>query len=451
MTTNGTTSAVLRPRMGKVLTSAIIGTALEWYDFYLYATASALVFNHLFFPSLDPALGTLASFGSYAVGFFFRPLGGFIFGYVGDRFGRRPVLFITLILMGGATFLLGCLPSYAQIGLAAPVLLVVLRAVQGLGAGAEFGSAISLTTEAAPRKWRGFFSGLAANGIALGIVLSSAAFAAAAAIGGGAFLDFAWRLPFLASIVAVAVGLWIRFRVAESEAFLLLKKEHRAPKNPLKLVWAESRRELFIAFGVRMAENGSGFFLQTWLLSYMTGQAHIPAGVGITAVTIASAVGLLTVPTFGWLSDRVGRRPVLLGGALLFGLGIFPMFWIIGTGNAVLITAAMVVMIAGANYAMFAVDSTFFAELFPTHTRVSGIALSREVSAVFAGGLAPVISSLLVIVAGGSYLLVALYMVLLTLVTIVAILVAKETRGRDLDATEDVHAENRAAASETIG
>lgn len=433
MASNGATSTASRPRIGRTLASAIIGTALEWYDFYLYATASALVFNHLFFPKLNPALGTLASFGSYAVGFFFRPLGGFLFGYVGDRFGRRPVLFITLILMGGATFLVGCLPSYAQAGLTAPVLLVALRAIQGLGAGAEFGSAVSLITEAAPRKWRGFFASLGANGIALGIVLSSGAFTIAAAIGGDAFLDFAWRLPFLVSIVAVAIGLWIRFRVSESEAFLTLKRERKAAKNPIKLVWTESRKEFFISFGVRMAENGSGFFLQTWLLSYMTNQAGIDSSVGITAVTIAASVGLLTIPSFGWLSDHVGRRPILLGGALLFGLGIFPMFRVIATGNAVLITIAMTIMIAGANYAMFAVDSTFFAELFPTRTRVSGIALSRELSAVFAGGLAPVISSLLVIAGGGSYVLVALYMILLAVITIVAILVAKETKGRDFE------------------
>lgn len=447
--TNEAASQIAPPKMGKVLASAIIGTALEWYDFYLYATASALVFNHLFFPSLNPALGTLASFASYGVGFFFRPLGGFVFGYVGDRFGRRPVMFITLFLMGGGTFLLGCLRSYAQTGLIAPILLVTLRAIQGLGAGAEFGSAVSLTTEAAPSKRRGFFSSLAANGIALGIVLSSGAFTAAEAIGGGAFLDFAWRLPFLVSIVAVAVGLWVRFRVSESQAFLLLKKERKAPKNPLALVWKESRKEFFVAFGVRMAENGSGFFLQTWLLSYMTSQVGIPAGIGVTAVTIAAAIGLLTVPTFGWLSHKVGRKPVLFGGAILFGLGVFPMFWVIGTQNTALITVAMTIMVAGADYAMFAVDSTFFAELFPTRTRVSGVALSRELSAVFAGGLAPVISSLLIIVAGGSYVLVALYMILLALITVASLLVAKETRGRDLN-EENIPQENLSISTEAI-
>ena len=414
--------------------STMVGTALEWYDFYLYATASALVFNKLFFPQLSPAMGTLAAFGSYGVGFLIRPLGGVIFGHVGDRYGRRPVMVITLLLMGFSTCLVGLLPSFAQIGILAPILLTLCRAMQGLGAGAEFSSAIVLAAERASPRHRGFLTSLAGVGIAAGIVLSAGAFGLVSSMPQDAFLTYGWRIPFLASIFAVALGIWIRLYVSESPVFTKLQNEHKVEKSPIMTVWRESKREFLIAFGARMAENCSGFFLQVWALSYLTSQLKMSSGVGLTAVLCSAGIGMLVIPLWGAISDRIGRRPVFLGGALLFGLGIFPMFWIFETRNSLYITLALIVMIAGANYSMFSVESAFFVELFPSHTRVSGIALSRELSAVFAGGLAPIVSSALVVWSGGSYVPVAWYMIAMALITVVALVCSPETKDREIGA-----------------
>lgn len=419
-------------QMRLTVASTMVGTALEWYDFYLYGTASALVFNHLFFPQLSAAVGTIAAFASYGVGFLIRPLGGFIFGHVGDRYGRRPVMVITLLLMGLSTCAIGVLPSYAQIGVFAPILLTLCRAVQGLGAGAEFSSAIVLSAERAPAKRRGFVTSLAGVGIAAGIVLSAGAFAAVQTLPAEAFMSWGWRVPFLASVLALILGVWIRLRVSESPVFTQLQAHKKIAKAPIKVVWRESKREFLIAFGARMAENSSGFFLQVWALSYLTSQLHVSTMLGLTAVLLSAGIGMFTIPFWGWLSDIVGRRPVFLGGALLFGLGMYPMFWIFASQNSVLIVVTLIIMIAGANYSMFSVESAYFSELFPAHTRVSGIALSRELSAVFAGGFAPMVSSALVAWSGGSYTLVAWYMMAMAAISVVALVCSPETKDRQL-------------------
>jgi Arabinose efflux permease len=415
-------------QMRLTLASTIIGTALEWYDFYLYGTAAALVFNKLFFPQLSPLMGTLAAFTSYGIGFFIRPLGGLVFGHIGDRYGRRLVLVATLLLMGLSTVAIGLLPTFQAIGIWAPILLTLCRAVQGFGAGAEFSSAIVLSAERAPAKRRGLYSSFAGCGIAAGILLSAGVFNFVSQMPQDAFLDYGWRIPFLLSIVAIIIGMVIRLHVEESPVFKKLESQRAVEKAPLKLVWKYSKREFLVAFGARMAENTSGFFLQVWSISYIA-SLGVPNSVSLTAIMLGAGMGIFTIPVWGILSDKIGRKPVYMGGALLFGLGMFPFFWILNTKEPMYIIPALVVMICVANYSMFSVQAAYFSELFDSRYRVSGIAMSREFSAILAGGLAPVLCSGL-LAWYGSYVPVAIYMVIIAAITVIALIFGPETKDK---------------------
>ena len=416
------------------LVSSFIGTALEWYDFYLYGTAAALIFNHLFFPQLTPLIGTLAAFASYGVGFLIRPLGGLFFGYIGDKYGRRPVLIWTLLLMGLSTTAIGLLPGYASIGIAAPIGLTLLRMLQGFGAGAEFSSAITLCAEKAPSRHRGFYASWSGVGIGCGVLLSAGAFAIAQRLPPEDFSSWGWRVPFLASMLAVLVGLLIRLYVSESPVFKKLEKRRKLVRAPFVTVWKDSRRNFLVALGARMAENTAGFFLQVWTLSYVTQTLHVPNSVPVTGVLLGSGIGMITIPLFGALSDRIGRKTVYIGGTLLFGICMFPYFWLLNTGNPLLIILSMIFMISIVNYSMFSVQAAYFVELFDSRTRVTAISMSREISSIFAGGLAPVIASGLLIWSDGKFSSVAWYMIAVSIITAVALLFGPETRGKDIDA-----------------
>ncbi|WP_406704151.1 MFS transporter [Sodalis sp.] len=413
------------------LISSVVGTALEWYDFYLYGTAAALIFNHLFFPQLSPLSGTLAAFASYGVGFLVRPLGGLFWGYIGDKYGRRPVLIGTLVLMGISTTAIGLLPGYGSIGFAAPLLLTLLRLLQGFGAGAEFSSAITLNAEKAAAHRRGYYASWSGVGIGCGVLLSVSAFALAQQLPQASFIAWGWRIPFLLSILAVLVGGAIRLYVTESPIFNKLEQRHQLARAPFITVWQTQRRHFFVALGARMAENTAGFFLQVWSLSYVTQTLHVPNVVPVTGVLLGSGIGCITIPPFGALSDRA--KPVYIGGAILFGVGMFPYFWLLNTGNPLLIILAIIAMIALANYSMFSVQAAYFAELFNSATRVTAISMSWEISSIFAGGLAPIIASSLLLWSNGNYAAVAWYMVALSVITVVALCYGPETRGCSLD------------------
>jgi MFS transporter, MHS family, shikimate and dehydroshikimate transport protein len=420
-----------RTSLWQVIGASVVGTVMEWYDFFIYGAAAALVFNKLFFPEFSPLAGTMAAFGTYALGFFARPVGGIIFGNLGDKIGRKAILVMTLLLMGVATTLIGVLPTFNQIGIWAAVLLLLLRILQGLGAGAEFGGAVIMAAEYSPQNKRGLYASLPCTGVALGLLLSSGIFALFQSLPEDQFLAWGWRIPFLLSIVVVAIGLYIRLRIMETPVFAHVKETHTEVQMPAMEVVRSQTRNLLVAIGARFSENGNAYIIQTFALTYVATQLGMPENTALVGVLISAGIGLFAIPAFGALSDRVGRRLVYGAGSAFVLLFAFPFFWLLNTESAVLIWLAIVLANTVGVYAMFSPQAAYFAELFDTRVRYSGIAISREVSAPFAGGIAPFIATGLLAWAG-SYWPVALYMIGLALITLVAIYVGPETYERDI-------------------
>jgi len=415
-----------RTSIREVVAASVVGTVIEWYDFFIYGAAAAVVFNELFFPSFGPLAGTMAAFGTYAVGFFARPVGGIIFGNLGDKIGRKAILVTTLMLMGLATTLMGLLPTAGTIGVWAPILLLALRILQGLGAGAEFGGAVVMAAEYSPEGRRGLYASLPCTGVAIGLLLSSGIFALFSSLPEEQFLAWGWRVPFLLSIFIVAVGLYIRLRVLETPVFSQVKETDTEVERPVVEVVRAQRRNLLVAIGARFSENGNSYLFNTFVLTYVASQLGLSENTALTGVLIASALGLLSIPFFGALSDRVGRRPVYLGGAVFVALFAFPFFWLLNTESTPLIWLAIVLSTTVGIYAMFSPQAAYFSELFDTRVRYSGLALSRELSAPLAGGVAPFIATAL-LAWSGSYWPVAVYMIVLSLITIVAVYLGPET------------------------
>ena len=417
--------------MARVVLASFIGTSIEWYDFFLYGTAAALVFNKLFFPTLDPLAGTMASFATYAVGFFARPLGGIVFGHYGDRIGRRSMLVTTLLMMGLSTFLIGLLPTYDQIGVLAPVALAVLRLVQGLGVGGEWGGAVLLVVEHGHRSRRGFYGSSAQAGVPAGLLLANAAFAAVSALPEAQFLSWGWRVPFLAGAVLLGLGLFIRLHILETPLFVQAQAQRATSPRPLVDLMRHYPRNLLLAMGARFAENAC-FYVFTVFIYVYASQAHgFARDTILVGVLLASALQLVSIPGFAALSDRIGRRPVYLAGALFVGLFAFPFFWLVDSRVPVLIWLALVLGLTGIA-AMYGPQAAFFSELFGTNVRYSGASLGSQLAAPFAGGLAPLIATALLGWSGGQPWPVALYMIGMVLITFSSVFLAAETVQADL-------------------
>ena len=411
----------------RVLLASAVGSALEWYDFFIYGTAAALVFGELFFPKADPAVGTLLAFASFGVGFFARPFGGMVFGHLGDRIGRKPVLVITLLLVGAGTFLIGLLPTYDSIGIWAPILLVLLRLVQGFGAGAEYGGAVIIAVEHAPPGQRGFFGSWAAVGVTVGILMANGVFALFSALPREEFLSWGWRVPFLLSLILVIVGFYIRARLSETPVFSEIAVKNKAARSPVIEALRKHPREFLVVIGARLAENGLGYLFAVFALSYMTNQLKLPKSMVLQGNMLAYAVALVGIPLFSILSDRIGRRPVYIGGALFSAAFAFPFFMMINTQTPAIIYFALILAIAVGHAAMFGPQAAYFAELFGARLRYSGFAVARELGSVAAGGPAPFIAAALLIYAGGEPWWVAVYMVGLSLVSALAVYLGPET------------------------
>jgi len=410
----------------RVVLASFIGTTIEWYDFFLYGTAAALVFNRLFFPTLDPFAGTMASFATYAVGFFARPLGGVVFGHFGDRMGRKSMLVTTLMLMGTATFLIGVLPTYEQIGVAAPVLLAMLRFVQGFGVGGEWGGAVLMVVEHGHHGRRGLNASWVQAGVPAGLLLANAVFSLFSLLPNEAFLNWGWRVPFLLGIALLAVGLFIRLQIFESPLFAKVREQKRQAAVPFFDVLKHYRRNVVLAMGARMAENGCFYVFTVFILTYGTQHLQLQRSTILNCVLIASMVQFVTIPMFGLLSDVVGRRPVYLGGALGLAVFAFPYFWMVDTGDPLWVGLATIISLV-ISAAMYGPQAAFFSELFGTDVRYTGASIGYQLASPLAGGIAPMISMSLLEWGHGQSWPVAAYLIVLSAITLVAVWLAAET------------------------
>ncbi|UQI45156.1 MHS family MFS transporter [Streptomyces sp. HU2014] len=439
----------------RIVVASLIGTTVEWYDFFLYGSAAALVFNKLFFPGSDPLVGTLLSFLTYAVGFVARPVGALVFGHFGDRLGRKKLLVVSLLMMGGATCGIGVLPTHAAVGVLAPVLLTGLRLVQGFALGGEWGGAVLLVSEHGDARRRGFWAAWPQTGAPAGQLLATGVLSALTGVlSDGDFEAWGWRVPFLLSGVLVMVGLWIRLSVDESPVFKAAlaraeaqQEEGVAERPPLVAVLRDHWRDVLVAMGARMAENISYYVITAFILVYATERTHLAQQTALNAVLIGSAAHFAVIPAWGALSDRVGRRPVYMVGAAGVGVWAFPFFALVDSGSfGGLVTAVTVGLVL--HGAMYAPQAAFFSEMFATRMRYSGASIGAQFASVAAGAPAPLIATaLLAEYDSGSP--VALYVIAAAVLTLVAVVCAQETRHRDLGEADDDA--GRAAPARTGG
>jgi len=418
----------------RVLLAALSGTTIEWYDFYLYGTAAALIFNAQFFPSENAFASTMASFASLAVGFLARPIGGIIAGHLGDRIGRKSLLVASLILMGVGSTLIGLVPNYAAIGWWAPAALVVLRLVQGLAAGAEWGGSALLSVEHAPARRRGLFGSFTQIGSAAGMLLATGAFVIVqAATTEAQFAAFGWRIPFLASAVLVAVGLWIRLGVHDAPEFTAVKEAGETDRVPVLTVFRHHWRPLLVTIAQRIAQNSVYFLITVYVLSYLV-QTHGDKEAGVNAVMIGSAVGLFTAPFWGWLSDRVGRKSVTVFGYVAIGVFGWIFFGYLSTGALALLPVLMILGMNVAHDSVYGPQAAWFAEQFPVEVRYSGVSLGYQLGSVIGGGIMPMVAALLFQVGGNTPWLICGYLTFIAAVSLTATFLARDPYGAGLKA-----------------
>jgi metabolite-proton symporter len=417
----------------KVIVASLIGTSLEWYDFFIYGTAAALVFNQLFFPTFEPLVGTLLAFTTYAVGFVARPLGGLVFGHYGDRIGRKNVLVVTLLLMGIATFAIGLMPTYATIGVWAPILLVSLRFLQGLGLGGEWGGAVLMTLESGGANRRGLNASWPQVGVPIGLLLANGILALMGALTDEpAFLSWGWRVPFLLSGLLVLVGLWIRMTIAESPLFREVEESHTKAGAPIMEVLRRYPKQVLLAIGARVGVDVAFYTFVLFITTYVATYLKLPRNYALNAVLIAAAVQVVLIPLFGSLSDRFARRPVYLAGAIGAAVWVFVFFALLDTGQFWLIVLATVVALVF-HAAMYGPQAAFISEMFPTKVRYTGASMGYQLAGIIGGALAPIISVALLDRFDTS-IAVSVYALAMLLVTIICVLIAPETSKIDLHA-----------------
>jgi len=432
------TAEVLNPAVPKegssikhIVFASVLGTTVEWYDFLVYGTAAALVFNKLFFPNFDPLVGTLAAFGSYAVGFVARPLGGAVFGHYGDRLGRKAMLTLTMIIMGAGTFLIGCLPTYEQIGILAPILLLILRMAQGVGIGGEWGGATLMVIESGDKNRRGFLGSLVQVGFPLGMVCATMVFLLVSKLPDDQFMSWGWRIPFWLSAILVVVGLFVRMKLVETPKFAAVQEQGEVAKAPIVDVLTKDFKNFIVAVGLKVSEVAWVYVLIGFLVYYATSHLHLSKTVILDAVLYAAMLELITLPLFGLLSDYVGRKPLYIAGTLLSMVAAFPLFTFVETKDPTTIAIAIAIIMSITHGLMFSPQASFVPELFGTKVRYSGASLGVQVSAAISGGFAPMIATGLLAYYGTTHA-ISWYLIALGVITLIATLVSRETAFEDL-------------------
>jgi metabolite-proton symporter len=420
--------------------ASAVGTTIEWYDFFLYGVVTPIVLNKLFFPNYDPLVGTLLAYTTFFVGFISRPIGGIIFGHYGDRIGRKAMLIATLMVMGIATALIGLLPTYASVGVWAPMLLLVLRVFQGIGIGGEWGGAVLMAVEHSPNEKRGFYGSWPQVGVPAGLLLSSGMVSLLSLMPDADFLSWGWRIAFLLSAVLVAIGLYIRLKILETPAFTRIKETGREAAVPFLDLLRTHPKNTLLGLGARYIEGVTFNIFGVFSIAYVTGALQLPRQTALAGVIIASAIMIFMLPVFGSISDRLGRRRVFGYAAVLIGLLAFPSFWLMETRSAVLIWIAIAVPFALVYPGVYGPQAALFSELFDTRVRYTGISFVYQFSGIFASGLTPIIATALLEWNGKQPWLICLYILGVSIVSALSVYAMSETVNRDMATDEKVPA-----------
>jgi len=424
-----------RWKVVEAVAASTIGTTIEWYDFFLYGTAAAIVFPRLFFPTFSPFAGQILAFSTFTVGFLARPLGGVIFGYLGDRVGRKSTLVATLLLMGVSTVMIGLVPTYDQIGIAAPLLLALLRFAQGVGVGGEWGGAVLLALEYGHRNRRGFLASCPQAGVPLGLLASTGVVALfQSVLSEKDFLAWGWRVPFLLSGLLIAIGFIIRARLHETPLFAQLKESKQLAESPVRETLVKHWREVLLAAGSRITENACFYLFTVYILAYGREVLRMEQGVFLLAVNLAAVAEVFAIPLFGHLSDRTSRKAAYVGGSLFLIAFAWPYYALLNTREPVWIVMATVTAMVGGHAVLYSVQASLIPELFGTRLRYTGASIGYQLASPIAGGLSPIIAATLVHTFPGKFWPLALYIVLISIVSLLCVLRLAETSRKDISA-----------------
>ncbi|WHY96657.1 MFS transporter [Peribacillus simplex] len=429
-----------KKQMRRILVASLVGSSIEWFDYFLYGTVAALVFNQLFFVNEDPTIGLLLSYASFALAFFIRPFGGVIFSHIGDRIGRKKTLVLTLSLMGVATFGMGLLPTYQAVGIWAPILLITLRLVQGLGIGGEWGGALLLAVEYAPAEKRGLFGAIPQMGVTIGMLLGTVALSIMTQLPESAFMTWGWRLPFIFSALLVFFGLWIRKGIDETPSFKKVKESGEVPKLPIVETLKNYWREVLIAVGAKVVETAPFYIFSTFVVSYATSNLGFSRTATLTAVMTATIITTILIPFMGKLSDTIGRKKLFIVGTIGMALFAFPYFWLLQQKSVLLLIVATVIGLGVIWAPITAVLGTMFSEIFDAKIRYTGITLGYQIGAALAGGTAPLVATALLNRFNNSYVPVAIYIIFASLLSLAAIWAVKDRSNQKLDETHNTRA-----------
>lgn len=427
-----------KKNMRRVWIASLVGSSVEWFDYFLYGTVAALVFNQVFFVAEDPTVGLLLSYASLALAFLIRPLGGIIFSHIGDRVGRKKTLVMTITIMGGATVLMGLLPTYQAIGVAAPIILITLRLIQGIGIGGEWGGSVLLAVEYAPKEKRGLFGAFPQMGVTIGMFLGSGALTLITSlVSQESFVSWGWRIPFIASAVLVLFGLWIRKGIDETPSFKKVQESGEIPKLPIIDIFKYHWKEVLLAIGGKVVETAPFYIFATFIVSYGTSNLGFTSTQVLISVMIATIITTILMPFMGMLSDKVGRKKVYVFGAVGMVLYAFPYFWLLEQRTFITLLIATIIGLGIIWAPITAVLGTMFSEIFDAKVRYTGVSLGYQIGAAVAGGTAPLIATALLVKFNNSYVPVALYIILTAAISLVSVWAIKDKSKQELDEVKE--------------